>query len=61
MNALPKAGPGIALRPDLAAIAAMIPPSTRVLDIGCGDGALNQISPLLFVRQARNLYGVLLR
>jgi methionine biosynthesis protein MetW len=40
MNALPKAGPGIALRPDLAAIAAMIPPSTRVLDIGCGDGAL---------------------
>jgi hypothetical protein len=23
--------------------------------------ALNQISPLLFVRQARNLYGVLLR
>ena len=40
MNASPKAGPGIALRPDLAAIAAMIPPSTRVLDIGCGDGAL---------------------
>jgi len=40
MNAPPKAGPGIALRPDLAAIAAMIPPSTRVLDIGCGDGAL---------------------
>jgi methionine biosynthesis protein MetW len=40
MNALPKAGPGIALRPDLAVIAEMIPPSTRVLDIGCGDGAL---------------------
>ena len=40
MNARPKAGPGIALRPDLAAIAEMIPPSTRVLDIGCGDGAL---------------------
>ena len=40
MNVSPKAGPGIALRPDLAAIAAMIPPSTRVLDIGCGDGAL---------------------
>ena len=28
------------LRPDLAAIADMIPPSTRVLDVGCGDGAL---------------------
>jgi methionine biosynthesis protein MetW len=40
MNALPKAGPTIALRPDLAHIAEMIPPSTRVLDIGCGDGAL---------------------
>jgi len=40
MNALPKAGPAIALRPDLAHIAEMIPQSTRVLDIGCGDGAL---------------------
>ncbi len=29
-----------ALRPDLAAIAAMIPAATRVLDIGCGDGSL---------------------
>lgn len=28
------------LRPELAAIAAMIPARTRVLDIGCGDGAL---------------------
>ena len=28
------------LRPDLAAIAAMIPAGTRVLDIGCGDGSL---------------------
>jgi methionine biosynthesis protein MetW len=29
-----------ALRPDLAAIAEMIPRHARVLDIGCGDGAL---------------------
>jgi len=28
------------LRPDLAAIAEMIPPAARVLDIGCGDGSL---------------------
>jgi len=40
MNIAPKSSAAIALRPDLAAIAEMIPPSTRVLDIGCGDGAL---------------------
>jgi methionine biosynthesis protein MetW len=34
------AKPGPGLRPDLAAIAAMIPPGIRVLDIGCGDGSL---------------------
>lgn len=28
------------LRPDLAAIADMIEPNSRVLDVGCGDGAL---------------------
>ena len=28
------------LRPDLAAIAKMIPPHTRVLDVGCGEGEL---------------------
>jgi methionine biosynthesis protein MetW len=31
---------GPALRPDLAAIAEMIPFGSRVLDVGCGDGAL---------------------
>ena len=32
--------PRIALRPDLATIAAHVRPGTRVLDIGCGEGEL---------------------
>lgn len=28
------------LRPDLALIAELVPPGSRVLDVGCGDGAL---------------------
>ena len=32
--------PNSPLRPDLAAIAAHVAPGSRVLDIGCGDGAL---------------------
>jgi methionine biosynthesis protein MetW len=36
----PMADPGNGLRPDLRVIADMIEPAARVLDIGCGDGAL---------------------
>lgn len=39
MNA-PTRLPTLVQRPDLAAIAAMIEPGSRVLDIGCGDGQL---------------------
>lgn len=28
------------MRPDLSVVAGMIPPGSRVLDLGCGDGAL---------------------
>lgn len=40
MNGDPTAPQRIALRPDLQLIADMIAPKSRVLDIGCGDGAL---------------------
>ncbi len=30
----------MSLRPDLAVIAANVAPGARVLDVGCGDGAL---------------------
>ena len=30
----------MALRPDLELIAGLVPPGSRVLDLGCGDGAL---------------------
>jgi methionine biosynthesis protein MetW len=36
----PSSGTPSALRPDLAIIAANVQPVTRVLDVGCGDGAL---------------------
>jgi methionine biosynthesis protein MetW len=36
----PRAGVRRPLRPDLALVAGMVPPDTRVLDVGCGDGEL---------------------
>lgn len=40
------------LRPDLQAITELVPPQTRVLDLGCGDGAL-----LGFLVQHRGVRG----
>ena len=40
MNGSESAAPEAALRRDLRLIADMVAPATRVLDIGCGDGAL---------------------
>ncbi len=41
-----------ALRPDLAVIASLITPGARVLDVGCGDGAL-----LTWLRDHRQVDG----
>ncbi len=43
------------LRPDLAIIGDLIKPDTRILDLGCGDGAL--LSQLARTRQVRG-YGL---
>jgi methionine biosynthesis protein MetW len=43
MNALPAAIAPAAARVDLLAIAELVAPGTRVLDIGCGDGQLLQL------------------
>lgn len=42
----------VALRPDLAAVAAAVPEGARVLDIGCGDGAL-----LAWLRDTKGVEG----
>ncbi len=44
-----------ALRPDLAVIAANVRPGTRVLDIGCGEGAWR--APLLKLRPKASYLG----
>lgn len=40
------------LRPDLLAIAEMLPDQARVLDLGCGDGAL-----LAYLKQSKQIIG----
>ena len=47
-----KVSPGIALRPDLGAIADWIKPGSHVLDLGCGDGTL-----LAYLHQAKQCRG----
>jgi methionine biosynthesis protein MetW len=46
---------GNGLRPDLALIAEWIPPGSRILDLGCGDGTL--LAHLARTRQVRG-YGL---
>lgn len=42
----------LAKRPDLLVIADIIPPGSRILDLGCGDGSL-----LSLLRKEKNVYG----
>src|SRR3989339_299105 len=42
----------LAKRPDILVIAEIIPPNSRILDLGCGDGSL-----LALLRKEKNVYG----
>ena len=42
----------LSTRPDRLAIADIIPPNCRILDLGCGDGSL-----LALLRKEKNVYG----
>ncbi len=42
----------LSTRPDILAIADIIPPNCRILDLGCGDGSL-----LALLRKEKNVYG----
>ena len=52
MTTQPRTGVTPSLRPDLARIASWIEPKSRVLDLGCGDGAL-----LAYLSNARQVQG----
>ncbi|MFJ1299871.1 methionine biosynthesis protein MetW [Pseudomonadota bacterium AL_CKDN230030165-1A_HGKHYDSX7] len=52
MTTQPRTGVTPSLRPDLARIASWIEPKSRVLDLGCGDGAL-----LAYLSDARQVRG----
>lgn len=52
MTTQPRTGVTPSLRPDLARIASWIEPKSRVLDLGCGDGAL-----LAYLSNARQVRG----
>ena len=42
----------LSARPDILAIADIIPPNCKILDLGCGDGSL-----LALLRMEKNVYG----